>query len=173
MKHICSLLAVVASISAVAAHADPGAAPSPSASRFYPLVGTWKGEGKLSDGGQAPATLALQFNCRKAASGWAVTCDLIGRSKTMTMTDVDVFGVDPNADTGHWYAVDNQGDSHDHVAEWIDKQTLKAHYTWMKDGKPTEENVVFRFTGGRAVEFRSVVSQNGKEISAFAGTLKR
>jgi hypothetical protein len=177
MKNIGMIFPAVISFISITpltqAWAATGAPPMPAAARFYPLVGIWQGKGTLSQGDQSPAMLTLRFNCKKAASGWAVTCDLRAKNAEMTMTEVDLMGVDPNTDKGHWYAVDNLGDTHDHIVEWPDAKTMQAHYAWTQDGKLTEENVVFHLMSDRSMEFRSVVSQDSKTISLFSGKLKR
>ena len=38
----------------------------PAASRYYPLVGHWEGRGQISEPGQAPTAMVLDFACVKA-----------------------------------------------------------------------------------------------------------
>ncbi len=145
----------------------------PVSSRFYPFIGYWKGHGQLGQPGKDPVLLVVSLSCRKAVGGWAVRCDLVGRSDTLTMIEADLMAVDPVTGIGHWYAVNNQGDTHDHIAEWTDAKTMIAHYEWEQNGKPMRENTVFRFTQPKEMDFRSVVTENGQEVGAFFGKLGR
>jgi len=149
------------------------AAPAPAAARFYPLVGNWKGNGELREGDQSPAKLKLTLQCQKASAGWAVLCTMKASNDKMAMAETDLFGVDPASGKGHWYAVTNQGETHDHSAEWSDANTMKGRFAWVQEGKQMEENVTFKVNGQRTLEFRSTVSENGKTVGAFSGTLKR
>ena len=146
---------------------------APAATRFYPILGYWKGNGQYGAPGKDPVQLELSLSCRKAVSGWAVRCDFVGRGDTMTFVEADQMGVDPVTGIGHWYAINNQGDTRDHIAEWPDANTMIAHYDWEQNDKQMRENVVFRFTREKDMDFRSVVTENGKEVGAFFGKLSR
>lgn len=165
-----TLLACAAGAAAVSA-ADTVAAPD--AARFFPLVGHWKGHGELSQPGQAPARLTLDYRCRKASAGSAVSCELKARNDAMSIAETDLFGVDPVSRQGHWYAVTNQGESHDHLVEWTDARTMSARHAWIQDGAKMEENIAIRFDGARGMSFRSVVTANGSEAAVLGGTLRR
>jgi hypothetical protein len=165
-----TLLACAAGPAAVSA-ADTTAAPD--AARFFRLVGHWKGHGELAQPGQAPARLTLDYRCRKSAASSAVSCEMKARNGTMAIAETDLFGVDPVGRRGHWYAVTNQGESHDHLVEWTDAGTMKARYAWSQDGAKMEENIAIRFDGARSMDFRSVVTANGNEAAVFGGTLRR
>ena len=121
------------------------AAPASAPTQFYPFLGYWKGHGQYGAPGKDPAQLALSLSCRRAVAGWAVRCDFVGRGDTMTFVEADLMGVDPVTGIGHWYAVNNQGDTHDHIAEWTDAKTMIAHYEWEQNGKQMRENVIVRF----------------------------
>ncbi len=157
----------------MAAAAADAVVARPAAVRFYPLLGHWKGLGQRVEPGQPPVVLAMTLSCRKASSGWAVRCDMVGRNETMIMTESDLMGVDPVTGTGHWFAVSNQGDTHDHVAEWPDANTMKAHYAWTQDGKQMLESIVFQIVDNNSLEFRSVVASDGNEVGTFSGKLAR
>lgn len=165
-----TLLACAAGSAAVSA-ADTAAAPE--AARYFPLVGHWKGHGELTQPGQAPARLTLDYRCRKAAASSAVSCELKARNGAMSIAETDLFGVDPVRRQGHWYAVTNQGESHDHLVEWSDAGTMKARYAWTQDGAKMEKNIAIRFDGARSMNIRSVVTANGDEAAVFGGTLRR
>jgi hypothetical protein len=168
------LFAMVAISCATFLHAaDAAKSAAPLAAQFYPLVGKWKGSGKLKEGDQAPVSLSLRMNCRKASSGWAVLCDFRAGNSKMTMTETDLFGVDPVSGKSRWYAVTNQGETHDHVAEWTDARNMRANLAWTQEGKQMAENITFHFVSTRSFEFSSIVKENGMETVSFTGTLKR
>jgi hypothetical protein len=95
------------------------------------------------------------------------------RAGKQVLAETDLFGVDPLTGTGHWYAVTNTGDTHDHVVHWKGPHTLQARYTWRQEGKPMEERIVLHLSAANSLEFRSVTSENGHEVSVFSGTLQR
>jgi hypothetical protein len=149
------------------------AEPAPAAAAYYPLVGNWTGAGEISEGGQTPAKLTLSLNCKKVSAGWAVYCDMKAANDKMAMAETDLFGVDPATGQAHWYAVTNQGETHDHLAQWIDARTLKAHLAWTQEGKKMEETVTVALNGENAMDFRSSVTEDGKEVGAFSGKLRK
>lgn len=149
-----------------------GSASPPAAAAYYPFLGNWHGQGDLVEPGQAPVKLAVSFSCRKVSAGWAVACQMNANNKSMSISESDLMGVDPVAGKGHWYAVTNQGETHDHVTEWTDAKTMHAHYAWNQDGKPMQEDVTFDFSKNQAVTFRSVTSADGKPAGEFSGTLR-
>jgi len=175
MKTVYRILFAIVVISCAsylhAANAAKSAAPQ--AAQFYPLLGKWKGSGKLKEGDRVPTSLSLRLNCRKASSGWAVLCELKASNSKMIMTETDLFGVDTVSGKSRWYAVTNQGETHDHIAEWVDPKNMRANLAWTQEGKQMAENITFHFVSSRSIEFRSVVTENGKEAVSFTGTLKR
>lgn len=162
---------VAAAVTSVANAAEPGA-PRPAA-RYYPLVGHWKGSAQLSEPGQKPLTLTLALDCRKAAAGSAVRCDLIAKNAKMTMRESDLFGVDAATGQGHWYAISDQGDAHDHLTQWSDAKTMTASHAWTQEGKHMEERVTFSLPTRKALEFHSVVTADGEEVNTFSGKMSR
>ncbi len=143
----------------------------PDARRFEVMIGKWTGEGTLNTGNQ-PVKLALTYRCDSAAAGWGIACELIAKGEGMEMRENDLMGFDPVTGKGHWFAVTNMGETHNHVVSWIDDTRFKAHYAWEQDGARMEENIAVS-VNGRSMEFRSVVTANGQEVGAFAGLLKR
>lgn len=171
-KSRIAALALMAAALLAASGARAQAA-APASSVFYPFLGYWKGNGQYGAPGKDPAQLALSLSCRKAVAGWAVRCDFVGRGETMILVEADLMAVDPVSGIGHWYAVNNQGDTHDHIAEWPDAKTMIAHYDWEQNGKQMRENVIFRFPRDKQMSFRSVITEDGREIGAFFGNLGR
>jgi hypothetical protein len=175
MKIICRMIFAIAAVSCAAylQAAIAANSPAPQAAQFYPLLGKWKGSGKLIEGDQAPKSLSLRLNCRKASSGWAVLCELKASNSKMIMTETDLFGVDPVSGKSRWYAVTNRGETHDHIAEWVDPKNMRANLAWTQEGKQMSENITFHFVSSRSIEFRSVIAENRKEAVSFTGSFKR
>jgi hypothetical protein len=173
---IAALALAAAALSATASSAaaqttTPVPIAPPVSSKFYPFLGYWKGNGQYGAPGKDPVQLALSLSCRKAVAGWAVRCDFVGRGETMLLIEADLMGVDPVQGVAHWYAINNQGDVHDHIADWPDANTMNAHYDWEQNGKQMRENVVFRFPREHEMSFRSVITENGQEVGAFFGNM--
>jgi len=170
-RPLLALAAALAAASPFAAATEK--APAPAAARFYPLVGQWTGNGALGAPGQPATKLSLHYQCRKVSAGAAVLCELRADGKDMRVRETDLFGVDPATNQGRWYAVTNMGETHDHAADWPDAKTMRARLAWTQEGKRMEENITLRFGTPRAMEFSSVVTQDGKEVGSFTGRLKR
>lgn len=158
----------------IAAASSPAATAgdAPAAAPYYRFVGKWQGQGELSEPGNAPIKLALSLSCRKVSLGSGVACELTGKNNSLQISELDLFGVDAVTGQGHWYAVSNQGESHDHLAAWSDADTMKAYYHWAQEGKQMRENIEFRFKGKGALTFRSAVTADGQPAGEFSGSLK-
>lgn len=142
---------------------------APAAAEFYPLLGKWHGHGQLSEPGHPPVKLSLRLYCQKVSSGWAVRCAMQANNPKMRMSESDLMGVDPVTGQGHWYAVTNTGDTHDHLASWPNPHTMLAHYDWTQNGKHMHEAISFKFTGRHRMHFKSVVTADGQTVNAFSG----
>lgn len=168
-----SLIAYGAAMAPPSLDAALAGALLPAAARYYPLVGHWNGQGQLGETGKIPTSLALQLTCSKAASGWAIRCDMAAKNGKLLISEADLMGVDAVTGKGHWYAVTNQGETHDHITEWTSANEMKAYYSWVQEGKKMHENITVKLLSKKNLEFRSVVSADGKEVNVFSGTLKR
>jgi hypothetical protein len=180
MNHLSRIIGfaiVASSILVIATNSWAEAkAPAPAASEFYPLLGKWHGKGELVDFGKdhpVSVKLTLSLSCKKVSSGWAVACNMMAKNGAMLMTESDLMGVDPVTGQAHWYAVTNQGETHDHLAKWIDAKTMKAHYAWTQGGAKMEENIVFNFKGKKSATWSSVVTADGKRAGQFSGTISK
>jgi len=71
--------------------------------------------------------LKLALACSKAAGGYGVTCAMQARRKGMQSSEADLMGVDPVTGKGHWYAVTNTGETHDHVVDWQGDKSFLLH----------------------------------------------
>lgn len=167
------VLATAALIAPLLGMAAPGGAKAPAVARYYAFVGHWRGRGQLSQIGHAPVALALWISCSKAAAGWAVRCQLVGKNSKIRMAESDLFGVDEATGQGHWYAVTNQGDAHDHLTHWVDAKTMTASHAWTQDGKHMQENITITLPYRKVLEFRSVVTADGKQVNVFSGKVAR
>lgn len=145
----------------------------PAAARYYPMVGHWAGQARLSEPGQAPVKLTMQLDCTKVSSGWAVSCNSVTRNSQMAMTESDLFGVDPVSGEGHWYAVTNTGDAHDHLTHWINARTMTASHAWTDHGKKMVETITVKLAGRNGMTFKSVVTADGENAGTFFGALRR
>jgi len=171
ISRVLSLILAVFAASVSLSSAQAAAKSAPAAAKFYPMVGKWHGMGQLVEPGQTPVKLTMTFNCRKVAAGWGVACDMKAKNKSMSISESDLMGVDPVTGKAHWYAVTNQGETHDHIAEWTDANTMHAQYTWTQDGKQMQETIQFNFKK-RALTFSSVVTMDGQTVGEFSGELK-
>lgn len=164
------LLASSAFLISINSQADT-ATPAPPAASFYPFLGIWHGKGELAETGKDPIKLDLSLACKKVSSGWGISCDMNAKNGSMLMTESDLMGVDPVTGQAHWYAVTNQGETHDHLAQWSDAHTMKAHYAWTQGGSKMQEKIVFNFKGKKSASWSSVVSADGKKVAEFSGTI--
>jgi len=146
---------------------------APAAAEFYPLVGNWNGKGQLVEADQAPVKLALNLACYKVSSGWGLQCAMNARNKQMTLSESDLMGVDPVTGQAHWYAVTNQGETHDHLAKWTDAHTMLAHYDWKQNGKHMHESITFKLKDKNAMSFKSIVTADNKQVASFSGELRQ
>jgi len=104
----------------------------------------------------------------------AVVCAFSGKGgKDMEMTENDLFGFDPVSQQGHWYAVTNSGDVHDHLTHWANAKTMVGEHSWEQDGKKMQEHIVFKFANAKNVSFVSDVMQGNQKVAEFSGKFKR
>ena len=94
-------------------------------------------------------------------------------NKSMTIEESDLMGVDPVTGKDHWYAVTNQGETHDHEAVWTDSKTMAAHYAWQQEGRQMRDDITFDFSKKGRVHFRSTTRADGKPVGEFSGTVVR
>jgi len=164
---VCAASAAIVPAAAMAAETSP-----PAASVFYPLIGDWKGNGSMVQPGEQPIALSISLSCAEASAGWAVSCVMVAKNDDITITESDLFGVDPVTGQGHWYTVSNQGETHDHLATWMGK-TLTGDYSWVEDGKKMHEHIVLNLSTDKSMDFRGVTTADGQEAGTFTGELTR
>jgi len=173
LQSLIFCLFVLAATSLACADALAAEAPAkPAAAEFYPMLGKWHGTAQLTETGKPPVKLKMQIHCVKAAAGYAVRCSDVTRNKQMAMFESDLMGVDPVSGQAHWYAVSSQGETHDHLARWVDANHMQAHFDWQQDGKPVRETIQVEVKG-RHMKFKSEVSMDGKQAAEFTGDLSR
>lgn len=165
----CLLILPLAGVQA----GQEGATPAIPAAQFYPLIGNWKGTITIQETGQAPAELSGEFNCKKASLGWAVSCEFAAKNDQFQIGETHLWGVDPVSGGGHWYAVNNMGETHDHATRWVDAKTLKANYAWQQEGRQMAEEVTISLAQAKAVTFQSVVTADGQQMAMMTGKMSR
>jgi hypothetical protein len=112
--------------------------------------------------------------CQKASEGWAVSCSFNATgANDMVMSETDLFGVDPASKQGHWYAVTNMGEVHDHLASWTDRKTMVADYEWTEEGKTMHEHISFIFKSAKSMEFTTQVTADKQVAAEFNGYFDR
>jgi hypothetical protein len=84
---------------------------------LYGLAGDWSTKhGQMTIDGKKHE-VALTISCAPAAGGVAVACQAHFDVERMGhFEESDLFGYDAGQDRYHWFAVDELGDTHDHVA---------------------------------------------------------
>jgi hypothetical protein len=169
-------LAVLTLLAAHGVYAEPARqAPQPTDMQpYYALLGNWHGTAKLVQAGQAAIPLQAEYSCQKASEGWAVSCSFNATgANDMVMSETDLFGVDPASKQGHWYAVTNMGEVHDHLASWTDSKTMVADYEWTEEGKTMHEHISFIFKSAKSMEFTTQVTADKQVAAEFNGYFDR
>lgn len=164
------LFAATALVSEYAVAADK--TPAPAAVKFYAMLGNWHGNAQLAETGKPAVKLKMQIRCVKVSAGYAVQCHDVAHNKDMAIHETDLMGVDPVSGQAHWYAVTDQGETHDHLAKWVSANHMQAHYDWKQDGKHMREDINFEMKG-KHMKFKTVVSLDGKQTAEFTGSLSR
>lgn len=170
---------------ALAATATPAPAlakdaPAPELPRqiqaMYRLAGDWSTKtGQMTIDGKKHV-VALAISCAPAAGGVAIACqahfDVEGLGH---FEESDLFGYDAGEDRYHWYAVDQFGDTHDHVAlPPADGQPLVFAYSGVVEGKPVHEVISFVFDpGGAKIDFHLDQIVDGKPAGRFTATMTK
>ena len=172
------LALALAALAAAAAPAHAKGAPDPKLpvqiQAMYRLVGDWSTKrGRMTIDGVEHA-VALAISCAPAAGGVAIACqahfDVEGMGH---FEESDLFGYDAGEDRYHWYAVDQFGDTHDHVAlPPAEGQPLVFAYAGILRGVPMHEVISFGFDrDGTEVDFHLDQIVGGKPTGRFTATM--
>ena len=167
----CTGLCAAVSTTAVARTPAPPAPSGPA--QFYPLVGDWSGQGEITVAGQAPARLNIKLSCKKAGLGADVECGMTMKNKQMDLIESDLMGVDKESGTAHWFTVNNQGGAFDHAVKWSDAHTMIARRDWNDHGSPMKGTITVTLPNTTALDIRSVLTSNGKQVMSLSGNLAR
>jgi hypothetical protein len=94
------------------------------------------------------------------------------RRGTGHFEESDLFGYDAGEDRYHWYAVDQFGDTHDHVPlPPADGQPLVFAYSSILAGRPMHEVITFGLDrDGTKMDFRVDQIVGGKPAGLFTAT---
>jgi hypothetical protein len=116
----------------------------------------------------------LAISCALAAGGAAIACEAHFDVEGMGhFEESDLFGYDAGQDRYHWFAVDQFGNTHDHVAlPPADGQPIVFAYSGLVDGKPMHEVISFGFDrDGTKVDFHLDQIVAGKPAGRFTATM--
>lgn len=172
MKTQMMISALMSSVAFVvyADAAQETVSPATDIKPYYALVGNWQGSAQLVAGDQAPVKLIAQYSCQKTSEGMAVQCNFTAKgAENMVMSESDLFGVNPMTKQGHWYAVSNMGEVHDHLANWTDNNTMVADYEWKEDGKNMHEHIIFTFKSAKSMDFKTHITADKQRVAEFTG----
>lgn len=172
---IAALIAIPTALIAtnLQAESETSAEPPSALEKFNPLLGRWKGQAEFSQPGDKTRTLSVKLDCEKVSRDWGILCEMSARSSKMAILETNLIGIDPATGSGHWYTVNNLGETQDHVAEWLSPTQMKASTSWTENGKQMHENMTLDFTSESTFDYRSVVTADGEEVRVFSWKLMR
>jgi hypothetical protein len=145
MKKLAKLAAVLFLMSPVVAAAKPEPLPK-QVSDMECLVGNWKGGGSLAMG-QTSSKLQATWTCKRTSAQFGLLCSfhVTGVPGVAAYEETDLFGFEPNTNAYHWYSVTNAGETHDHVGQVPNSNTLQFVFTGTQDGKALKEVIDLAF----------------------------
>ncbi len=154
--------------------AEDSSDPPAGARELRYFIGSWTGKGQVKLGGHTSNATAT-YQCRDAALGWGVACDLevkgIAGFPRYVLTSI--WGFDAASSTYHWYAVTNGGEVHDHAGKLsADKKTVTLEHRGVQEGKPFVEKIVLRCHSEHRFDIEVASTLGGKpvETSRFTFT---
>lgn len=142
------------------------------------LLGSWKGTGSMTMGGQKADGLKMTWTCRRTSSEWGVSCTALmtGIPGVDRYEETDLFGFEPGTGKYHWFSVTNAGETHDHVSTLVKGETLQFVHTGTQEGKPFKEVIDLTFKGkgkgggSSMFELRSESFLDGKSVAVLQGS---
>jgi hypothetical protein len=165
----------------------PKASPAPAAGNDAPvpeklrdgeyaklgmLLGSWKGQGTLSMGGQDMAVRST-FECEVARGGIGLDCVHDGQIEGVgPLIEDALIGIDPATGDLHWYNINTMGEAHDHVGHWAGDSRIEWEVEGQADGKPMVETISMDIEGN-ALSFRSETRVDGQQAALFVGTMEK
>jgi hypothetical protein len=171
MRNATTILGVM--LSATLSTGAVAATPKP-VSEMECLVGSWKGKASLTmEGKKVEGTVS--WSCSRVSASYGVMClgefDFPGM---VVIRETDLFGWDPASNRYHWFSVNDQGETHDHVAEAPAGPTIHFVYQGLHDGKPFRE--VIDMTLGKDSKSLTLRSENfvdGKSTLVFEASARK
>src|SRR5678810_637065 len=84
---------------------------------MYCLVGQWKSQNGIAVLDGKKHKVDFTVSCAPTSGGMALLCtDKFDIEGIGHLEETDLFGYDPGQGRYHWFAVTQQGETHDHVA---------------------------------------------------------
>lgn len=116
------------------------------------MIGKWTGEAAVLVGGQ-PAKAHVDFDCRPAAGGTALQCEIhmaaVGGMPPRRSSDV--IGVDARGDGRlHWFSAASDGEVYDRTGS-IEGRILRVEARGLCDGQPFSERITLGVEPGRGL----------------------
>jgi len=169
-----SVVTLIALAAAQPARADDAAPRPPEAiQRLATLAGRFEGTASYTVDGKT-MQFTLHHENRVAANGFALECIESADSPELGhYASVNIFGFDPGRGQLHLYTVDNLGDAHDHIGNWLGDRDAYFRQEGVVDGKPEIEEIPFTMVSPNEYRFRSIVTVAGQPASVFEATMKR
>ena len=173
---VCGGLAAVAMLGGGAARADgPAAGGLPKEVKDMScLLGSWKGTGSMTMGGQKADGVKMTWTCKRTSSEWGVSCTALmtGIPGVDRYEETDLFGFEPGTGKYHWFSVTNAGETHDHVSTLVKGETLQFVHTGTQEGKPFKEVIDMTFKGKNSSMFdlKSESFLDGKSVAVLQGS---
>ena len=155
--------------------ASQGANPSPidAVSNLKKLTGDWVANATLTIDGK-PHKIEYHLSGHEIAAGSGIYVDEWFTDKELgTLRGGNMIGYNPYDDRIHWYSVDNQGTTHEHIGTWTAPDHLVVEHDSTRDGKSYVEklDVVVRSAG--ELDFHPVGTLGGQEVEKGEGVFRR
>ena len=168
------LAAASAGIAAVGIAAQEGTLlPTEAARNLSKFAGDWVADATLTIEGK-PHKVQYHLSGREIADGNGVYVDEWFTDKELgTLRGGNLIGYDPYDGKIHWFSVDNQGTTHEHVGAWTTPDHLVVEHDGTRDGKPYVEKLDVVVRSGGALEFHLVGTLGGRETERGEGVFRK
>jgi hypothetical protein len=141
-------------------HAEDAAPAVPEAiQRITPLAGRFEGTATYTVDGKT-MQFTLRHENRVTAGGFALVCIESADSPELGhYASINMFGFDPGRGQLHLYTVDNIGDAHDPVGNWLGDRDAYFRQEGVVDGKPESEEIPFTVVSPPAGTFGATMKR--------------
>jgi len=174
-----SLLAIAVATSVTSAalakgNADPKLPKEIQA--MYCLVGQWKSQNGLMIIEGKKHKVDFTVSCAPTSGGLGLLCnDKFDIEGLGHLEETDLFGYDAGQGRYHWFAVTQQGETHDHVAlpPGPNDKGITFAYSGVQNGKPMQEVVTMTFLDDAAtrIDFKNDGIVNGQAAWKITATM--